>query len=184
MKKIVFILLIILSAIFSCTRKERYSERERKELLRYEKLMSSQNKQLVEDFKLGNLVPSNSTIDVIEGGFYCMWNRRDIEIYPHLALNDLFKENGYKITLNPDSLRYIIVSETKSHIVGIYSNQAEAAQLETIICVIDMQEQKAFHLLNHMGGMPPGTTKNKRVAIGSYWGDDDIYGNVKEKIKK
>ena len=184
MKKTILTLLIILSAMCSCTRKDSYSERKRKELLRYEELMSSQNKQLVEDFKLGNLAPSNSTIDVIDGGFYCMWNRRGVEIGPHLALNDLFKENGYKVTLNSDSLRYIIVSETKSHIVGIYSNQAEAAQLETIICVIDMQEQKAFHLLNHMGGMPPGTTKNKRVAIGSYWSDDDIYRNVKEKIKK
>ena len=177
---LVFIIIIILPY---CTYRDKYEKIDKMSEADYSSKMTEKNKQLVQQFFDGQLIIHEGFYR-INGGFYCLWKQRDILIKPHHALNRLFKNNGYKITLSSDSLRYIIISETKSYVVGQYSNGAQAVTLETIISVIDLESSKAFKLADHNGGPPPSSTRNRSVDIGSHWGDEDIFNNIKNKISK
>jgi hypothetical protein len=183
MKHNFILILIIVITIFSCSNCDNYNERKRKAHLEYTEKLTQDSKFIVKKF-LNDELEIEQGFDKIIGGFYCMWKRKNLEISPHLALNKLFKESGYNITLSKDSIKYIIVSENKSHEVGKYTNGAKAIQLETIISVIDLKVEKAYVLEKHMGGSSPSSTTSKHIEIGDYWEDKDIYDNIKTKIVK
>lgn len=172
-----------ITSLLFCVEEESYEQRLYREQMKYDSLVTKENKELIARFMKDSLEISEN-FGIIDSGFYCMWKEREIKIIPHLALNKLFVSNDYNITLSPDSLRYIIVSETLSHPYGTYSNGAEAVVLENVISVIDLYRKKAFKLANRMGSSPPSSTTSSTVDIGDFWGDEDIYENLKIKIKK
>jgi hypothetical protein len=175
------ILIYIATSLLSCSRGISYEERMNNAKNEYNLKMSDKSKKLVDSFFNGSL-PLSDNKKNIDAGFYCMWKTREIKIEPHLVVNKMFRENGYNITLSQDSLRYIIVSESKSHKVGSYGNGADAVQLEIIVSLIDLKEEKAYRLLNNMGGMPPQMTSNRSGAIGSFLGDEGIYNSISNLI--
>jgi hypothetical protein len=177
---LIFIIIIIFPY---CTYRDKNEETDKKSEADYSSKMTERNKQLVQQFFDGQLIIHEGFYE-INGGFYCLWKQRDVLIKPHHALNRLFKKNGYKITLSRDSLKYIIVSETKSNRVGQYSNGAQAVTIETIISVIDLENGIAFKLADHNGGPPPSSTRSRSVDIGSHWDDEDIFYNIRNKITK
>jgi len=186
MKRKVLRLIVLIFAVallLSCSRELTYEERMNIAKNEYNKKMTANNKKLVDSFFNGNL-PLSDNEKSIDSGFYCMWKTREIEIKPHLVVNQMLKENGYTITLSQDSLRYIVVSESKSHKVGSYGNGADAVQLEIVISLIDLKEEKAYRLLNSMGGMPPQVTRNRSGAVGSFLGDEGIYNSISNHITK
>ena len=177
------VLIVAVISLLSCSRGLTYEERMNNAKNEYNQKMTAKSKNLVDSFFNGSLSFSDNKKS-IDAGFYCMWKTREIKIEPHLAVNQMFKENGYNVTLSQDSLRYIVVSESKSHKVGSYGNGADAVQLETIISLVDLKEEKAYHLLNSMGGMPPQMTRNRSGAVGSFLGDEGIYNSIKNVIIK
>lgn len=175
-----------LAILVSCTNngnKLDYYERMNKAASEYSSLMTTRNKLIVENFKNEKMKVCNKTFKKIDGGFYCLWNRRNIDIYPDLALNNLFKDNGYNITLHPDSLNYILICETKSHRVGTYSNGGKASKLESIISIIDLKTEKLYEVEKVMGGDPPLSTRNRDGAIGSHWSPESFYYTASKWIK-
>jgi len=139
-------LIFLISILIGCSSGQSYDERMKQAKEQYNTQISQKNKDLVQLFFEGRL-KQGFDFEEIDGGFYCMWKTRDIKIEPHMAVNKLFVESGYEITLSPDSLKYIIVSESKSHKVGSYTNNADAVKLETIISVIDLQKELVFNLV-------------------------------------
>lgn len=112
----------------------------------------------------------------------------NIGIEPHLALNDMFAHENYKITSNKDSLQYIIISESISHEVGTYTNGGTATKLEVVISVIDVNKGVAYELKRAMGSDPPQTIRTRRGSdvggTGSIFGEADIFYFLKSKIIK
>ncbi len=164
-----------------------YKKRRDDELVKFNKNISQEQQELITNFYNGTIKAEKKTRD-IEGGVYCLWKEKNKGYIPHLTLNHLLLKDGYQITSNKDSLNYIIITETVSHIVGRYSNGATAAQIETVISAIDLKRNSAFIIRKEMGSLPPETIYVKngsdRGSIGSFWGDDDIFEFLKSEIKK
>jgi hypothetical protein len=180
---LIFSIIIFISGCFNGSGDSDYFEIKRKAQQQYDLNMAINAKALINSFLKDGLTIYDG-FDKINSGFYCMWKTRNAEIAPYPGLNKIFEENGYKVTLSKDRLRYIIVSETKSHAVGKYSNGANAVRIETIISVIDLKESKAYRLVSNMGGDPPSSTRNRNGDIGSTWSEKDIYDNIKVRIIK
>lgn len=181
-------LTIFLFTIFGCgeSSSEKYERRQREVRQEFENNTSSEQKKLIKDFFEGK-IRFGQTFDGISGGFYCLWKQRDVDIYPHTAVNDLLKDEKFNITNKADSLDFIVISETVSHVVGTYSNGGDAVQLETLISVIDLKKETAYKLESFMGGMPPSTISRRRGgksgAVGSIFGDQEITNFIKQKVK-
>lgn len=178
-------MLVIASILlYSCNVEETYDQKRDRSLKQFDSLITGNAKSLINSFLVSNKIPTNKLEEKISGGFYCMWKRRNIDIYPYLALNEIFKKNGYPITLSKDSLKYIIICETKSYNVGTYSNGAKAKKIETIVSVIDIKNEKTYFLARNMGGDPPNSIRGGSVGIGDFWNDENIYSIISNMINK
>ncbi len=150
----------------------------------YDTLAITSTREIIEKFRNEKLTVESSQFAKINGGFYCLWNRRNVEIKPYMALNKLFCENGYNVTHNPDSLKFLIISESASHQVGTYSNGSPASKLENIISIIDLKKGKLYEVETHMGSSPPNRTRNRSGDIGSNWSDEDYFRNSSYWVEK
>ncbi len=179
------ITIIFLAALLGCG--QNYHVRLAEERNRYEQNISEEQKHLVDQFFKG-VIAIGDEFSGIDGGFYCLWKERDADIYPHLALNEKLQSSGYNITSHKDSLQYIVVSESISHKVGTYSNGGDASKIEVVISVIDLKSGTATTLKRAMGSDPPSSISSKPTsksgAIGSHFGDDDIYYFLTNQVIK
>ncbi|MBR11421.1 MAG: hypothetical protein CMP48_27560 [Rickettsiales bacterium] len=183
LRRITYILIML---SFSCG--DGYDERMEKATKEFDKNTSEDQRKLVDNFFSGNFKYEDSKSPNIEGGFYCLWKRRDMSIKPHLALNERFIENGYSITTNSEKLKFIIINETISHVVGHYGDGGTASKLENVATIVDLDKSKYYLLFRNMGSNPPSsvTTKAGRqsIGIGSYLNDDQLYTRLTSFISK
>jgi hypothetical protein len=186
MKIFVTILIILDVLIIGCTDNS-YEHKEVEVSQTFNKNTSLRQKQVIEDFLEGKIKYGNH-FDKISGGFYCLWKRRDSDISPHLALDDMFLKEKFKITTNEDSLQFIIICENISHKVGTYTNGGEASKIETIISVIDLKKELAYIVDREMGSEPPAAiisnTGTTGGSIGSVFSDENIFDFLKKNIIK
>ena len=180
----IFILIMVI--FFSCG----YDSYEKQEIgaqQAFDLNTSSNQKQLVKDFLEGSIKFSDRPCK-ITGGFYCLWKRQDIDIAPHIALNDMFIREGYEITTKKDSLNFIIISERISHKVGTYTNGGDALKTETIISAINLKNDTAYIIDKNIGSDPPSSNFSRvgsgSVSSGSSPGDEDIFDFLKTIVIK
>lgn len=111
----------------------------------------------------------------LDGGVFCL----SYSIYAWTSFNEKLKNAGYNVTLNRDSLRYFIFTESKDHIEGYYSNGGEARRREVSVIALDVPNEVAYVLRRDRGGMPPMTIHvrkgSKRGDIGKYMSEDEVY---------
>lgn len=178
---------VLIASMISCGESsyEKYKKRETEERSRFEQNISEEQKHLVHQFFIGE-IGRKEDFKKIDGGFYCLWKQRDVDIYPHLALNDKLRASDYNITCHKDSIEYIVISESISHKVGTYTNGGDATQMEVVVSVIDLNQGTAYTLTREMGSSPPSTISRRRGsnsgAIGSFFGDDEIYNYLTSQV--
>jgi hypothetical protein len=183
----IFSRFVFVTLIISCGENsyEKYKKRQAKEKNRFEESISEKQKHLIHQFFTGEIKREDG-FTKIDGGLYCLWKQREVDIYPHLALNEKLKSNDYNITCNKDSMEYIVVSESISHKVGTYTNGGDATQMEVVVSVIDLKNSTAYTLTREMGSSPPATVRRRRGsnsgAIGSFFGDDEIYKYLTSQV--
>lgn len=164
---------------------ESYEHKQLVERKAFEANITERQKHLVRSF-LNGTINQGKEFHGITGGFYCLWKLRDRDIYPYGTLNDIFRNGNFKITNNSDSLKYMIVAETVTHEVGIYTNGGTATKIETIISVIEVETGMSYTISRNMGGDPPKTIKRSRGSktgdVGSVFDDEEIYNLLKQYI--
>ena len=186
MKTLLSILIIFITLLLSCE-DHSYENREMEARQKFDKNTSAKQKQLVNDFFDGK-INYGDHFNGVYGGFYCLWKRRDMDISPHISLNDMFVKEGYKVTTNRDSLNFIIISERISHKVGTYTNGGDALKMETIISVINLKNDTASVIDKTMGSDPPSSSFSRvgsgSGSSGSWLSDEDIFDFLKTNIIK
>ena len=180
---------IILFFLTSCVSSgwEDVAEERYKAKKEFNENISTDHKKIIKDFFYGKLkYDTGQNFTKIVGGFYCLWKERDVKIYPHMELNNLFLNAGYNITNNSNKLNFIIVSQTISHNVGTYSNGGTANQIETKISVIDLKKKCVYRLENIMGSLPPSSVSKRNGdnsgSIGSVATESDIFRLIKSNL--
>lgn len=178
---------LLLIILFSCESSyDKYKRRLSQEQIKFDSILSDEKKNSLKSF-LDGTIRYGETFPGIAEGFYCLWKLRDKGYQPHMSVNDKLLEQGYRITTNSDSLKFLIISGTASHKVGEYSNGGDAIQMETIVHVVDLENNICYKIGNYMGGSPPSTITKRRASdksggMGSFFGDDDIMSIIKSEI--
>ena len=192
-KNITYLFLLSFLFIVSCVKTkleesayEKQCRIENEENSTFKYTIFEKYSNLIDDFSAGK-ISTKDKFGQTNAGFYCVWKYDTGGVYPHSYLNTKFREDGYNVTTNLDSLKYLIVSERVLHAVGFYNNGGLAQKQEVIISIIDLNSYIAYTLKKVMGGDPPHTiqvrSKNSTTgASGERFSDSQIFDFLTTKI--
>jgi hypothetical protein len=167
---------------------EEYEEAQKKAENEFNTNIYPDQKKIIDKYFQGNLKYDweNDSLE-IQGGFYCLFEHRGKEIYPHMELNQLFYDAGYYITNSGSQLNYIIVVYNIPHNVGTYTNGGQANQMETKISIIDLKKECVYPLEGIMGSAPPNTISKKigdnSGSIGSVATNEEIFNLISSELQ-
>ena len=195
-------LLIILVIFSSCGGEDNYERdiRLNKEIATFNKNLTEKQKSFIHTFFNTKKVSSLKNFKGISGGFCCIFQGINTEVLndDNIVKNDnivyqqeenkSLKNEGYNITSNGDSLKFVLLRDLNRSVVGQYTNKGKAFIFNTKIYALDLEKEEGFLLLDQTGGAPPSTIEARRYSgtggHGSTMSTEEILAVYKSYINK